>query len=246
MRLIASRAGELSLQPTERELLGDVSGKSLLHLQCHFGLDTLSWARLGATITGVDISDEAISLAQRLSTELKIPAHFIRCDLLDLPSRLEETFDIVYTSYGVLPWLSDLVPWGRLIAQCLKGGGRFCIVEAHPFTDVFDTLPGAQSFEDVRVLNNYFNREPERWEADRSYAMAEDQSHSGTEGIVWGHTMSEVVNSLAGAGLRIEQMHEYARHPYDRYLFPGEDGSGRFLDPQARLPVVFSLVASKT
>ncbi len=113
------KRGKCSLSSIELEELGDVSGKSLLHLQCHFGLDTLSWARLGARVTGVDFSDKAIDLARSLSRDLKIEADFVQSDIYDLPDNLDGEFDIVFTSGGVLPWLPDLKRWAEIITHFL-------------------------------------------------------------------------------------------------------------------------------
>ncbi|MEZ4860994.1 MAG: methyltransferase domain-containing protein [Caldilineaceae bacterium] len=124
-RLAEFKAGVSTLRPVERAELTDVAGKSLLHLQCHFGLDTLSWARAGATVTGVDLSDRSIELARALSTEVNIPAIFVCADLLHLPNRLTGQFDIVFTSYGVLNWLHDLKAWATVITHFLKPGGFF-------------------------------------------------------------------------------------------------------------------------
>ena len=132
MTWLASKRGGITLKALEREEVGPVSGKTLLHLQCHFGLDTMSWARLGAQATGVDFSDEAIELARALNAEVGTDARFIRSDVYDLTNVLDEEFDIVFTSYGVLVWLPDLDRWADVIRRCLKPGGTFYIVEFHP------------------------------------------------------------------------------------------------------------------
>ena len=119
------RSGKQSLKSIELDELGDVSGKSLLHLQCHFGVDTLSWARKGGIVTGIDFSDASINLAQSLSRELGIKASFFRANIYDLPDILKAEFDIVYTSYGVLAWLPDLKRWAEIIVHYLKRGGFF-------------------------------------------------------------------------------------------------------------------------
>lgn len=239
------RAGGLSLQPQERELVGDVSGKSLLHMQCHFGMDTLSWARLGARVTGVDISDAAIQAACKLATETDLAARFIRCDIYDLPEHLDEQFDIVYTSYGVLAWLSDLRAWAALIARYLRPGGRFYLLEGHPFVGVFDAPDEARCFADFRVANSYFAKGPHCCENSRSYAMVpEDPSHEKIVCYEWTYTISDIVNAIVGAGLRIERMVEYAEHPYQQYLLP-MDNTERFAGKQNLLPVVMAVVASK-
>src|SRR5690349_4103733 len=135
------REGGVRIRPYEIEALGDVTGKSLLHLQCHFGLDTLSWARLGATVTGVDFSEDAIAYARTLAAELDIPATFVCSDIYHLPEALDGQFDIVFTSYGVLSYLGDLGAWGQVIAHFLKPGGTFYIVEFHPFAESFEEVP---------------------------------------------------------------------------------------------------------
>ncbi|MCG2767215.1 MAG: class I SAM-dependent methyltransferase, partial [Anaerolineae bacterium] len=132
------KAGGESLHPLEIEEVGDVSGKTLLHLQCHFGQNTLSWARRGARVTGVDFSDDAIALACSLSRELDIEAEFIRSDIYDLPEVLDRQFDIVFTSYGVLCWLPDLTRWAEIVARYLSPGGTFYIAEFHPLLTMFD------------------------------------------------------------------------------------------------------------
>ncbi len=137
-RLDAFKQGENVLDPIVLGEMGDVTGKSLLHLQCHFGLDTLSWARLGARVTGVDFSPRAIDLARDLSRELSIPARFICCDIYDLPAQLNEQFDIVFASYGVLTWLPDLSRWMQIAAQSVRPGGFFYLLDGHPVTWIFD------------------------------------------------------------------------------------------------------------
>ena len=117
--------GNTSLQQIELKEVSNVKGKTILHLQCHFGLDTLSWARLGAKVTGVDFSEEGIKLAKSLSEELHIEAKFICSNIYDIENHINEKFDIVFTSYGTIGWLNDLQEWGRLISKYLKPGGLF-------------------------------------------------------------------------------------------------------------------------
>jgi SAM-dependent methyltransferase len=136
------REGGSTLFPEEIELLGDITGLSLVHLQCNAGQDTLSLARLGAIVTGVDISDEAIAFAQKLSEESGISANFDRADIFDW---FEETatagkqFDIAFSSYGAVCWISDLNLWAKGISNILKTGGRFVVVDFHPVAMIFDT-----------------------------------------------------------------------------------------------------------
>ncbi len=114
------RRGQNTFYPIEIEELGDVRGKTVLHLQCHFGQDTMSLARMGAKVVGVDFSEEAVKLARSLSTEIGIPAEFICCNIYDLPKHLDRQFDIVFTSAGVLCWINDLSKWAQLIDRYLK------------------------------------------------------------------------------------------------------------------------------
>jgi 2-polyprenyl-3-methyl-5-hydroxy-6-metoxy-1,4-benzoquinol methylase len=124
-RLAEFKAGANVLQGIELGEVGDVGGKSLLHTQCHFGLDTISWARLGARVTGVDFSDEAIGLARSISAELKIPARFIQSNIYDAPGAIDEQFDMVFTSYGALCWLPDIKRWAEIAAGFVKPGDSF-------------------------------------------------------------------------------------------------------------------------
>jgi len=135
--LAGFKTGKDRLRSIELNELGDVSGKSLLHLQCHFGMDTLAWARRGAIVTGIDFSQKAITTAQSLSEELNIPADFYCSDIYELLNVLSGLFDIVFTSYGVLHGLPDLQKWGQIISYYLKPGGIFYIVEDHPMFRVF-------------------------------------------------------------------------------------------------------------
>ena len=139
-KLAAFKKGGSSLNRFELEALGDVSGKSLLHLQCHFGQDTLSFSRLGARCTGIDFSEKAIAFAQNLNKELALDASFICCNVLDTSNNLTKTFDIVFTSYGTIGWLPDLKPWAQMISERLKKGGIFYIVDFHPIVWMFSYL----------------------------------------------------------------------------------------------------------
>jgi len=228
----------------EREEVGSVEGRTLLHLQCHFGLDTLSWARLGATVTGVDFSDEAIGAACELAAEVGIPATFIRSDLYALPEVLAEQFDIVYTSCGVLGWLPDIAGWGRVAAQFVRPGGFLYLTEVHPVTQVFAD-EGVEPGE-LRLAYPYWSHpEPLRFEVNGSYA----DLGAPTVGLVeygWDHSLGEIVTSLADAGLLIEFLHEFdfVRWPVP-FLVEGEDGRFRLpAGSKGDLPLFFSLKAT--
>ncbi|HEX7587471.1 MAG TPA: class I SAM-dependent methyltransferase, partial [Anaerolineae bacterium] len=235
-------AGESRLNSSELEL-GDVAGKSLLHLQCHFGMTTLSWARRGAQVTGADFSDKAIALAQRLAQETGLPAKFVCSDLYDLPQALSGEFDIVFTSHGVLSWLPDMERWAQVVAHFLKRGGIFYIVEAHPFAFVFND---DDDVTDLTLRYPYFHTlEPGRYEFQGSYADR-DADYHGVE-YYWTHSMSDIVNSLIGAGLRIDSFREYSKLSWKMYPFMEADAEGWWHLPArfSELPLMFSLRATK-
>ncbi|SCX91470.1 Methyltransferase domain-containing protein [Nonlabens sp. Hel1_33_55] len=201
-----------SLNHYEQRALGDITGKSLLHLQCHFGQDSLSWVQKGAIVTGVDISDTAIDLARNLSEQLELPATFECCNVLDTSYHIKNQFDIVFTSYGVIGWLPDLKPWAQMIAQRLKKGGQFYMVEFHPIAWMFDyqNTPPTISY-------HYANKEVIHEEYQGSYAV-DDKGLDSNE-YSWNHSLSEVVQSLIDAGLQITTLAEHDGSPYN--IFPG-------------------------
>lgn len=236
------KAGRSTLLAIERDELGDVCGKSLLHLQCHFGLDTLSWARLGAQVAGVDFSETAIAQARALAAEVGLAAKFACGRVEDAPPLLAERFDIVFTSYGVLCWLPDLRPWARTIAHFLKPGGVFYMVEMHPFADVFDD---SGNVTDLRVTFPYFHQEePLAWQAEGTYADRSAVVQNKTS-HVWSHSLEEIVMVLLEAGLTLEFLHEFPQCNYRRYPFMTQDPDGWWRLPvyMPALPLLFSLRA---
>ncbi len=190
--------GGSSLKRVELEALGDVRGKSLLHLMCQFGLDTISWARQGANVTGVDISDRSIAVANEIKVKAGVEAEFFRCDVLDFIGAIDRKFDIIYQSYGTHMWLSDLNRWAAVIAHYLKPGGVFFMVDSHPVDQLF--LFPEQKYD-------YFAREPERTLNPRDYCEKDTKIEG--EHVEWQHPVSEIVNALIGAGLTIERLDEY-------------------------------------
>ena len=239
------RAGQSALDALELAEVGDVRGRSLLHLQCHFGMSTLSWARLGARVTGVDFSDQAIALARSLAEELHLPARFVCSDVYAVPQVLPEQYDVVFTSYGVLCWLPDLVRWGQVIAKMLAPGGEFHIIEFHPMLQALDDAEGLQ---EARLRYSYFGRpEPLRWDEDGTYAdVTAHVEHPVT--YEWSHSLGEVVNALVQAGLRIESLREF---PYCCYAFlpnlmeQRSDGWYWLKDHSESAPLMFSIRARR-
>jgi len=235
------KKGRCTLKSIELEELGDVSEKSLLHLQCHFGLDTLSWARLGAKVTGVDFSDEAITLARSLSEETGIKADFICSDIYKLPDVLDEKFDIVFTSRGVLTWLPDLKKWAQIINQFLKPDGILYIFEFHPFSCVFDD---SSDVTELKVRYSYFHAsEPVRWEAEGDYTDKDAEvSHPSYE---WTYSLSDIINALIGVSLKIEFLHEFPVCFYQATPIMEFDEAGWWRIKGDNVPLTFSLKATK-
>ena len=239
------KAGRNSLLDIELNELGDVSGKSMLHLQCHFGQDTLSWARLGARVTGADISDESIDMARSLAEELGMEALFVRSDVYDLPHHLDGSFDIVFTSYGVIIWLPDLDRWAEVIDHFLKPGGTFFIAEFHPMATVFDFERDDGRLE---VRYPYFKQGlPQEWvpDGEGSYAAQDVEVTSTT--YEWSHGLGEVVTALAARGLVVQHLNEHRRCAYRMlpFMVRGDDGMWRLPENGESVPLMFSLKASK-
>ena len=235
------KAGRITLTDIERQEVGDVAGKTLLHLQCHFGLDTMSWDRLGAKATGVDFSDAAIDLARSLDDELGLNVRFICSNVYDLPGVLDEQFDIVFTSIGVLCWLPDLDKWATVIHRFLRPGGIFYILDGHPFMKVFEMSES----DDLRPAYRYFHEE--------LFFEGNEPSYTGGSELIaspnyeWQHSLGEIVTALVKAGLTIEVLHEF--HVSGYQVFPtmeqGSDGWWRFPEHNESLPQMFSIRATK-
>lgn len=231
-------AGNSSLKPIELELLGDISGKSLLHLQCHFGQDTISLSRLGASTTGVDFSEAAIEKANELAAQCNADAKFICTDIYNLPNVLEEQFDIVFTSYGTIGWLPDMDQWAGVVARFLKPGGRFIIVDFHPVVWMFDN-------EFSYIQYPYFNKEAivetlTGTYADRNAPIQESE-------IGWNHPLTEILNALLAKGLVLQHFGEYDYSPYNCFSKMEEFESGKFRIShlENKIPMVYSIVATK-
>ncbi len=236
--LDAFKKGKSSLMPYEQEALGDVNGKSLLHLQCHFGQDTLSWSRLGAKCTGVDLSDEGIKLAKQLNKELNLDAEFVCCNVLDTSQFVKETFDIVFTSYGVIGWLPNLKPWGKMIAERLNKGGTFFMAEFHPIVWMFDYL------EDKPVLKYEYMQDDVIYEEyEGTYANENSKMISKEYG--WNHGLGYVISALTEAGLHIDYLKEYDESPYNVLPDLIKNESGMYVTKDKLYPLIFTLKATK-
>jgi SAM-dependent methyltransferase len=240
---------DVRIEPWERAEVGDVAGKTLLHLQCHFGLDTLSWARLGAAqVTGVDFSEPAIAFANELAAETGLAdrARFVVSNVYDLPGPLEgETFDIVYTGRGVLSWLPDLGPWAEAVASFVKPGGIFYIHEGHPVMWAVDddqTEPNG-----LRLGYDYWGGETLSFPVEGSYADPEADVDAEVE-HGWNHSLGEIVTLLASNGLRIELLDEKRVLDWPANFLRTLDDAGHYGFPpeqKGTIPLMYSLRARK-
>jgi 2-polyprenyl-3-methyl-5-hydroxy-6-metoxy-1,4-benzoquinol methylase len=233
------RAGESTLKFLEREALGDVSGKSILHLQCHFGLDSLSLARAGAKVTGVDYSEKSIDFACALSEEMAIPARFIRCNVYELHAHLDEQFDIVFASYGVLHWLPDLSGFCRVVARYLKYGGIFFLVDFHPLFNMLDERGEEMVFP-------YFPATTPLVRIKKG-SCVDPETNIEHEAYEWPHSMAEIVTACIDAGLRICEFAEYPFMVFHVLPYLEDIGYGRYAARRSGfpLPLMFSVRAAK-
>jgi len=230
--------GRSSLNTIELDLLGVVKGKSILHLQCHFGQDTISLARLGATTVGVDLSDAAVSEATKLASLTASNATFICCNVYDLPEHLDAQFDIVFTSYGTIGWLPDLDKWAEIIDRFLKPGGQFIFAEFHPVVWMFD--PGFN-----KVAYNYFKDAAIIENNEGTYA--DGNAYINLAEITWNHSIAEVLTSLRSKNLSIDVFREYDYSPYNCFSELEEVEKGKFRSSKYgnKIPMVYALKASK-
>ncbi|MEU7070814.1 class I SAM-dependent methyltransferase [Streptomyces narbonensis] len=243
--LDAFRAGKEALRDFELAEVGDVTGRSLLHLQCHIGLDTLSWARHGAAhVVGLDFSEPAVDTARSLAADLGYSqdrAAFVAADVYEAAEAVPDSaYDIVYTGGGALNWLPDIERWAETAASLVAPGGFVYVAEFHPLTDSLDDETGS------RIVNDYFVREPWVDTSPGTYAdLDADTVHNRS--VEWVHPVGEVVTALAKAGLRIEFLHEHDASLYPRYgaLQRHEDGYYRFPADRPRIPLMYSIKASR-
>lgn len=237
------KAGRSSLLPVEREEVGDVRGRSLLHLQCHFGMDTLSWAREGAEVTGIDFSPQAIRIARGLASELDISARFVEADIYRLPEYLGGDFDIVFASYGVVCWLPDLPRWAEIAASYARPGGFFYLLDDHPLAA---SLADESTADAMRIGFPYLATGALSFDwREGSYATDAKLEHQRS--FEFAHGLGEVVTSLIEAGLAIDFLHEFPFCAWPRLpqMQKGDDGYYRLPDGNEGVPFLFSVKATK-
>lgn len=240
----AFRAGKSSLHAIEAQEIGDVRAKRLAHLQCHIGLDTLSLARMGAEVTGLDFSSSALEGARKLAAETGLPAAFVEGNVYDARELLTGQFDIVYVTWGAINWLPDIDRWAKVVASLLAPGGFLYLAESHPFALVFEEVDG-------RLEPTYAWRTPK----DQPIVSETPTTYTGaTTPLVnrrtheWMHPLSDIVGAVVGAGLRIDVLHEHELLPWP--LFPMMQPVGgklyRLPDGMPRFPLAFSLKATRS
>jgi SAM-dependent methyltransferase len=237
------RGGGDVLLPIESREIGEVAGKRLLHLQCHFGLDTLSLARRGAIVTGVDFSGPAIETARRLAEDAGLAARFVECNVYDVRAAVPESFDIVYSSWGAICWLHDIRRWTAIVAESLAPGGYLYIADGHPFAMMLE-----------REGERLYCRYPWRSAADEPLTFDDATTYTGDETVLahtrsyqWNHALSDIVCGLIDHGLRLEFLHEHESVPWEAFPKMADAGDRMFRLPDGfpRVPLAFSLKASK-
>jgi 2-polyprenyl-3-methyl-5-hydroxy-6-metoxy-1,4-benzoquinol methylase len=228
-------AGKNSLKPIELALLGDVKGKSILHLQCHFGQDTLSLARMGAKVVGLDLSETSIAKANQLNDLLGLDAEFVCCDIYSAKEHISQKFDIVFTSYGTIGWLPDMDKWADIVSHFMKPDGKFIFVELHPVVWMFD-----ETFENT--VFSYFNKGPIIETNPGTYAQ-QDATVLQTE-IGWNHPLTEVLGALMSQKLKLVHFEEFDYSPHNCFKDMIERAPGQFVaKTQAdKIPMCYSLV----
>jgi SAM-dependent methyltransferase len=234
----AFKKGKNILKPIELKLLGDVKGKSILHLQCHFGQDSMCLSRMGAQVTGLDISDVAIREAQKLSRELGLDTSFVCCDVYSAMEHITDKFDIVFTSYGTIGWLPDMDKWAAIVSHFMKPQGKFIFVELHPVVWMFD-----DKFENI--MFSYFNTEAIIESSPGTYA--DQQADIQLEEIGWNHPLSEVFSALMSKGLHLQHFEEYDYSPHNCFRNMLERAPGEYVIKiwDNKLPLCYSLVMHK-
>jgi SAM-dependent methyltransferase len=242
--MAAFKAGARGLHSIEAEELGDISGQDVLHLQCHFGMDSLALARMGARVTGLDFSGEAIKAARALSADIDVPATFVQGDVYAAPDLIAGKFDLVFVTWGTICWLPDIERWARVIAHFLRPGGRLLLADAHPFALSLDDESDADI---LQPRYGYFHK-PEPLIFDDPSDYSDDKAViKNSKTYEWIHPIGEIVTALADVELGIRSLKEYDALPWR--LFPnmteGEDRLWRLPAGAPQIPLSFSLITVK-
>jgi len=206
-------AGTPLLNEVIQREVGDVQGKSLVHLLCHIGTDTLSWALLGARVTGIDISSESLKYARLLADRMKINANFIEADVMYVMEKVYEKFDIVFASTGVLCWIPDIQHFAQTVRHLLKEGGFFYLHDGHPFRHVMNAEGGTT--HPNQIVGDYFRKQV--WQYDNKGDYTDPELLIPEKSFEWDWTLGEVITAFCDAGMRIEFLHEYPQYFYGGY-----------------------------
>lgn len=230
------KKGRNSLNKFELDLMGDIKGKNVLHLQCHFGQDSISMSRMGAKVTGVDISDRAIEVARGMAKELRQDTRFFVNDVMSFPDVHEEKYDIVFSTYGTIGWLPDMNDWAAMVKKFLKPGGKLYLVEFHPVVWMYD-----DDFKEITY--SYFNRGANKETEVGTYADSDSKLEYAY--IDWNHPICDVINGLIKAGLSIEVLNEYdySSYPIFKNTIEFEKGKYRIAHVDDRVPLVYAIQA---
>ncbi|MFZ1425872.1 MAG: class I SAM-dependent methyltransferase [Geminicoccaceae bacterium] len=242
------RAGRGRLHPIEEAELRPVAGLRVLHLQCHFGRDSLTLAQRGAEVVGLDFSPEAVKAARALAVELGLAdrVRFVEADLYDAPAAIHEpaAFDLVYVTWGAINWLPDIRRWAEIVAFFLKPGGTLYLAEGHPAALVLDDLAPRHGDMPGWYVP-YFERRALLLDNPTDYADP-DARLANVRTCEWMHTVGEVVTSVIAAGLQLRWLHEHDRVPWRMFAQLVEEADGMFGWPDKPwLPLAFSLRALK-
>ncbi|MBK8157720.1 MAG: class I SAM-dependent methyltransferase [Rhodospirillaceae bacterium] len=242
-------AGEDILLPIESAEIGDLRGKSLIHLQCHFGLDTLALARRGAQVTGLDFSANAIAAARDLAREARIEANFVEGNLYDAPALVPERFDRAYVTWGAINWLPDINGWARVVAEMLKPGGELYLLEGHPFAFTLDQPDRELGSAAVGVLQpayDYFQTAPLVFDADTTYS-GEDTKLRNTRTHEFVHGIGAILSALLEAGLSLTYFKEHDSLAWAMWpkMIEGPDRMYRMPASETNLPLSFSVKVRK-
>ncbi|MGH1335997.1 MAG: class I SAM-dependent methyltransferase [Aureispira sp.] len=235
---VSFEQGRNSLNAFELELLGAVNNTKTLHVQCHFGQDSLSLTRMGAQVTGVDFSQQAINTASDLSKRLELPAQFVCCNVLDMEQHLEEKFDLAFASYGICGWFPDFKAWARQVAQRLELGGRLILVDFHPALWMFDK-------EFTYLQYSYFNKELITEVEEATYT---GQAQQPLDCYSWNHSLADIISAFLEVGLTVQQFKEYDYSPYPCFskMVPRPEGGYYIKGLEGKLPMVYGLELIKT
>ena len=229
-------AGRCSLPTIDQELLGDVSGKRLLHLQCHFGMDTISLARMDADVTGIDFSAASIETARHLAEQAGVQAKFIQSDVYQTASVVNGAFDVVYTSWGALVWLADLLPWVAMVDRVTTAGSRVVIIEFHPV--VYMLNDAGLDLEYAYFNDGIGYREL----SDGTYTDGDEHTHA-METVTYSHSFAEKVQPMLDAGFQLRTLDEYDFSPYGCFQNMVEDQPGQWINRKfgRNIPYVLAL-----